>query len=356
MGLGSDAMAGNSLPTRRLGGIDSQMHYFDQESLSPGVIGPCAVAVGTFDGVHLGHQKLIETMVARARFLGLRAVVLTFEPHPAEVFGRSGVARLTTPAEKRSAIAACGPEYCVCIRFSREFAGLSSEDFVRKWLVETLDARAVFVGFNFHFGKNAGGSPSVLRELAKRWSLDLTVLEPLEMDGKALSSTRIRETLSLGRAADAASMLGHAYVLKGRVVPGEGRGKGLGFPTANIDIDDPRKLVPSFGVYKGHVSGKQLGARLWSCLVSIGLSPTFGVRDLPRFEVFIPGQNQSLYGAELVVHVEEWIRSEMKFASVEDLIARMRDDLAILSESAGEEGKSDRIPNMEEVGSNGQLR
>lgn len=286
---------------------------------------PCAVAVGTFDGVHLGHRALLAAAAARGHAEGLVTVALTFEPHPAEVLRGEHGRRLSTPAEKTDALLAEGVDAVVVLAFDEALRVTEPEDFVAAVLADGLGARSVHVGYNFSFGRGGRGGAAALRELGGRRELRVHILDQVSAGGQVVSSSRIRALLDEGRVETAAELLGRPYRLEGDVVHGDGRGRGLGFPTANLRPGDGRKLLPRFGVYAGRVARPSDGS--WPCLVAVGLSPTFGHRDQPRVEVHVPGLERDLYGSRLAVDLTGWIRPERRFASAGDLVAQMEDDL-----------------------------
>jgi len=296
---------------------------------------PSVAAVGTFDGVHLGHKALVRRAVESARAVGAEAVVVTFEPHPAEVVRGERGGRICTAAEKVAHLAELEPDAIVVVPFDEAFAALSTERFAAEVLAEGLAARQVHVGFNFRFGRGGGGSVDELGELGRAHGFSVHVLPSVEHDGEPISSTRIRGLLQQGDVAVARFLLGRAYRLAGVVAHGEGRGRGLGFPTANLAVDDERKLVPRFGVYRGRTGGDLPASACGDCLVSVGLSPTFGPREAARVEVFVPDFAGDLYGRAMVVELLEWVRPELRFSSAEALVAQMRDDVEFLRARTG---------------------
>ena len=297
------------------------------------VIDASVVAIGTFDGVHIGHETLIADAVARGKEQGLTSVIVTFEPHPAQTLRGVVSQRLTLPDEKLSYLSSLSPDVILVLDFSGSLSQLTSHNFVQKLLCGALKIKAVNVGFNFHFGRNGSGNGELLTEMGEEHGFRVNILPPVCYKGSPVSSSRIRESLIEGRMADSDSMLGRNYTIEGTVVHGEGRGRKLGFPTANIQPSDNRKLLPANGVYMGLLFGLPNADKPVKSLVSIGVSPTFGERETPRVEVFIPSYKGTLYGLSLKIELCLWIRKEKKFASAKELVARIREDFDTLEHS-----------------------
>ena len=306
---------------------------------------PAVVAVGTFDGVHLGHKALVRHAIESGRAEGLTTVVLTFEPHPGELLRDESQHRLSTPREKLTYLTELGPDAIVVLDFQEELKSLSAEDFTRQILVDELNASQVHVGFNFLFGKNGQGNVEKLRELGQQFGFEVSVLGPVQYAAQPISSSRIRQSLKDGDVATARFFLGREYTLSGNVVRGEGRGQDLGFPTANLELSDSRKLLPRFGVYRGQVHGDINGP----CLVSIGLSPTFGPREVARVEVYIPSHKGGgeLYELSLNVTLCEWMRPELRFENSAQLVLQMKKDLDYLLSRTGIKAETCRSSKQE---------
>ena len=306
---------------------------------------PAVVAVGTFDGVHLGHKALVRRAIESARASGLAAIVLTFEPHPGELLRKEAHNRLSTPQEKIAFLRELGPDAIVVLDFKEELQSLSAEEFTSKILVAELNASQVHVGFNFHFGKNGQGNVDKLKELGEIKGFAVKVLSPVNYAAQPISSSRIRQSLKNGDVATARFFLGREYTLSGTVTRGEGRGQDLGFPTANLKLNDDRKLLPRFGVYLGDVRGDIEGP----CLVSIGLSPTFGPRNEARVEVYIPSHDGGghLYEQKLHVTLCQWMRPELRFDTSAQLVAQMKKDLEYLLSRTGIKGATCRSSKQE---------
>jgi riboflavin kinase/FMN adenylyltransferase len=268
---------------------------------------PRHVAIGTFDGVHRGHQAVIEGA----------DTVLTFDPHPLEVLHPAALPKLIMPfGVKRDVIDGLGVEELVVIPFDREFAALSAEEFVEQVLIERLGAERVSVGENFRFGAKAKGTAEML---AAREEFETRVVPLVEVDGETVSSTRIRALVAAGDMHGARRCLGAPFMVEGEVVEGDQRGRTLGFPTANI-IPDDRLAIPGHGVYAAFADGVPAA-------VNVGVRPTFETGRGVLIETYLIDREEDLYGRTLRVAFVERLRGERRFASVEELIAQMKIDV-----------------------------
>ena len=283
-----------------------------------------AVAVGVFDGVHLGHRALLAR--ARLRANGGRCVAVSFEPHPDIVLAREfkPLAPLTPLPEKHARFTALGVELVV-LPFTRELAALEPEAFVAEHLVTPYAPRWLVVGEDFALGRKRAGDVPRLRAIGESAGFEVDAVPLLVLGGEPVTSTRIRALLAEGRVAEATPLLGEPYTLAGRVVGGEKLGRTLGFPTANLQLHD-EQLVPAHGIYA--VWARIDGEPTWRMgAMSIGVRPTFGghVRTL---EVFLLDYAGDLYGRSLTVAFADWLRGEQKFDSVEALVTQMHRDVA----------------------------
>jgi len=278
------------------------------------------IALGTFDGVHLGHRKVIEAAAKYARKMKNHSAVITFDPHPQEVIiPERGLRVLTTLSEREQLFCGLGVDSVCVFNFTRQLQNLSYEKFVERYLVRKLGVRRVFVGYDYAFGKGRKAGAGELKKLGKRFGFGVTVVPPVKAGKCIAKSGKIRELLSRGEFSPALRMLGHPYRITGEVVRGTGRGKELGFPTANLKVD-PRKLIPAEGIYSGFVDGKR-------CVVNIGSRPTFGPGKL-LVEVHILNFNGSLTGKTLKVDLFQRLRDEKQFSDVEDLRRQIKKDIA----------------------------
>ena len=288
----------------------------DDPRLSPR---PAAVAVGNFDGLHLGHRKILERLCAVARERGLRSLVLTFAPHPERALGRTSVRMIDTPEGRLARFRETCTDAVAVTAFDPAFARLGCRDFVERVLRDKLGAREVVVGASFRFGRNRRGGTALLRELGRGAGLQVHVVPPARVDGRVVSSTAVRRLLERGRVDEAARLLGRPYEIRGRVVCGEQRGRRLGFPTANLETAS--EILPE-GVF---VTETVRGRRVHPSLTSIGTNPTFGPHPL-SVETLLVGFRGSLYGAEVAVRFLRKLRPTRTFPTAEALAARIRKD------------------------------
>jgi riboflavin kinase/FMN adenylyltransferase len=298
----------------------------------PAVLEPAdrgsVVAIGNFDGVHLGHQIVIGRSAEIARGLGAKLAVLTFEPHPFQVFHPEAPPfRLTPFRAKARQIEALGVYLLLVLPFDLEFSKVAADEFVRTLIVEGLKARHAVVGYDFHFGHKRGGTPDVLRQLGERWGFGVTVVAPLEAAGGTVySSTRIRQDLAQGRAREAAALLGRPFEIEGRVEMGDQRGRTIDFPTANLRLGD--YLRPAGGVYAVRVQIEEEAAPRWrDGVANLGTRPTVGGTDL-RLEAHLFDFGGDLYGKHIRVALVEHLRPERKFAGLDELKAQIAADAA----------------------------
>lgn len=281
------------------------------------------IAIGDFDGVHLGHREVISRAIERARLLGVPAAIMTFDPHPREVLGKAQYSKILTPiAEKMRLFAELGVDQVYIVHFTPELARVSPEDYYKNMLYP-LKPRAIVVGFDFTFGHRGQGTAETLAKLAKAGE-SIEVIAPHNMDGEKISSTLIREQLHLGRLERVKPLLGRHYRIQGKVVKGEGRGRKIGYPTANLEPLD-RYVIPRQGVYavRVYLDGESLKG-----VMNIGIKPTFheDEEQPPTLEVHILDRNEDLYGRTLEIEFAAYLRPEMKFSSVEMLIEQIAKD------------------------------
>ncbi len=282
------------------------------------------VALGNFDGVHLGHKKILLAAVRAAKRTGSPSVALTFDPHPQQVVSpERGLRLLTTLSEREKLIAELGIAVLVIIRFNNNVRKLSWEAFVRDFLVQKLGVSMVFVGYDYAFGKGREGDVSHLRELSKKYAFKINVIKPVHLEGNIIKSKKIRELVSIGKFGEAVKMLGHPYIVSGKVVRGKGRGRKLGFPTANIRVDE-HKLMPAQGVYAGVV---KIINRSYKCVVNVGLRPTFP-GDGGAFEVHILNFKSNILGRSVEARLLYRLRDEIQFSDVSALIDQIKKDAA----------------------------
>ncbi|PZN12044.1 MAG: bifunctional riboflavin kinase/FAD synthetase [Bacillota bacterium] len=284
---------------------------------------PTHVAIGTFDGVHRGHQALLRGAVAAARAQGGRAVALTFDPHPLAVLAPDRLPPLLGSLDDRLALLAwTGIDTAVVARFDAALARMEAREFARRMLAGRLRARTVFVGFNFQFGRGGLGSAADLERWGPELGFRAHVVPPVQVDRRPVSSTWIRRLLEAGDVAGAAAALGRLYSIAGIVRRGEGRGAGIGFPTANLSTP-PGLVLPAEGVYAVWVAWN---GRLWPGVANIGRRPTFGGGEL-RLEVHLLDVKEDLYGQSLRVGFVRRLREERRFSGPDELAAQIREDV-----------------------------
>ena len=282
------------------------------------------VALGNFDGVHLGHQEVLRRAVEEGRRRGMRVVAATFHPHPRSVLGVGEAPRLLTPAGlRREVLLRYGADEVVGIPFDLELSKKSPEEFVGDVLVGQLGAEVVVVGENFRFGHGAAGDFEDLGRLMRETGGEAVAVGVRAVGGGAgISSTRIRALVSVGRVEEAASLLGHPYVLRGEVVVGDKRGRTIGFPTANV-LPAAEAVVPARGVYAGFVL---VGDEEFAACTNVGVAPTFS-RAESRVEAYLLDFDGDLYGRIVDVGFMRRIRGEKKFSGVEELKAQIQRDV-----------------------------
>lgn len=279
---------------------------------------PMVFAIGTFDGVHLGHQAILRACAELAAQLGARPAAVTFEPHPRHVLQPASAPPILTPLRLRlSLLRQHGAEAVAVITFDRALAALDPETFVRGVLQDRLQARGAVVGFNFGFGKDRRGDARLLQELGERTGLVVRVVPPAERAGQVISSSAVRRMLEEGQVREAAELLGRPYRLEGTVVRGEGRGRKLGYPTANV-ATDPLQLLPADGVYTALLDGMP-------ALAVVSRRPTFGEQQR-WLEVHVLEGRWELYGRTVSVDLLEWLRPIVRFERVEALVAQIEAD------------------------------
>lgn len=290
---------------------------------------PTVVTIGNFDGVHRGHQALIGRALTLSRESGRPMVVLTFDPHPAKVLRGTVDHFLITPGELRMHwLAEAGAQWVRVLPFTREFAGISAEQFMNETLARELHAQHVVVGYNFSFGRGGLGNVALLDAWAKEHGIGLDVVEPyrdLERTHDAVSSSRIRELVRAGDVSDAEALLGHPFRVRGTVLEGDHRGRALGAPTLNLAWP-AEQVMPPFGVYAGitHLPNHETA----SAVANFGVRPTFGGDQEPRLEIHLLGNTEGTpYGGAVQFDLLYHLREERRFESPEALKQQIASDV-----------------------------
>lgn len=283
------------------------------------------ITIGTFDGVHAGHQKIIERLVSTARNSELESVILTFFPHPRMVLQKESDIRLINTIEERKQILEkSGIDHLVVHPFTQQFSRLTALEFVRDILVNKLKAKKVIIGYDHRFGRNRTADINTLKEFGKQFHFEVEEISQQEIKDVAVSSTKIRNALHEGRVEKANSYLQHPFTLTGTVVKGKGLGKDFGYPTANLHIKEEYKLIPKNGVY---VVQSDIDGERYFGMMSIGTNPTVGGEDT-TIETNFFSLDKDLYNKKLQIEMLIRIRDEKKFDTIESLKVAMKQDQA----------------------------
>ena len=283
---------------------------------------PAWITIGNFDGVHLGHQALIAELITHARQDKVLAVALTFWPHPRVYFTQEVEGfYLNDRTEKNELLAKTGLDVILCLPFNQQLADLDTQQFLRK-LNSLIPLKGLLVGENFALGKGRQGTGNVLQSVCSAMGVPCLDIPPVMLDGQVISSQRIRQTLDSGEVEQTARLLGRPYVLTGYVAPGKHRGAKLGFPTANLYFDIQRKL-PRFGVYATFV---EVDGLIYQGVTSVGIRPTFDDGRFPSVETLLLDFDADIYGKLIQVKFVKFLRDEIKYDQIEDLIDQIEQD------------------------------
>jgi len=283
------------------------------------------LTTGTFDGVHVGHVKIIDQLNKIAKEEGRRSVILTFFPHPRKVLfpDDHGLRLLTTMEEKLALFEKAGIDDVIIHPFSKEFSRFNAVEYVRDLLVEGIHMKHMVIGYDHHFGRNREGGIDQLREMAPLYDFNVTEISAKDIDDVNVSSTKIRAALDEGNVEIASAYLGYLYSFEGKVVHGKKRGNQIGYPTANLAEIDDTKLIPKNGVYSVEA---ELNGLLHRGMMNIGFNPTFEDEGQRSIEVHIFDFDGDLYGVQLRVFVLKYLRTEKRFSDVGELIKQMDTD------------------------------
>lgn len=284
------------------------------------------ITIGTFDGVHTGHQYILQQLQEAAEACHGETVIITFDPHPREVLAPQNkvVNLLTTLDEKIQLLEKWGIHHLVVVPFTKAFSELSATAYLEDFLISTFRPHTIIIGYDHRFGHNREGGLELLEAEQQKFGFQLLEIPQQVVHDLTVSSTKIRKSLQDGAILLANELLGYPYFINGTVVHGDKMGRQLGFPTANISLHDPRKLIPAQGVYAVNVI---VEGRQWKGALNIGTRPTFNGTEL-RIEVFILDFSGEIYGADIHVSFIEFIRPDKKFDSVDALILQIKDDVA----------------------------
>lgn len=281
------------------------------------------VTIGTFDGVHIGHQKIIEKLIQETKKADCESLILTFFPHPRMVLnGSSSIKLLNTINEKSSLLEKMGLDNLVVHPFDKKFSNLSAEEFVKTILVDSFNIKKIIIGYDHRFGNNRAANIDDLISFGKKYAFEVEQISAQEIDSVSVSSTKIRDAITDGNMIVANEFLGYEYILSGKIITGKQLGRTIGFPTANIKIEENYKLIPKNGVYivKSHLQEKTVFG-----IMNIGLNPTVNGEDL-SIEVHFLDFDADLYNKNITVSVIARIRDEQKFTSIDLLKAQIQED------------------------------
>ena len=314
------------------------MHRWQGLGDVPDGWGPCVVTIGVFDGVHLGHQRIVGRATEAAAERGLPVVVVTFDPHPDEVVRPGSHPPFLCTARRRAELlAGLGVDAVCMLPFTYEFSRLGPDEFVRAVLVDRLHAARVVVGENFRFGHRAAGDVALLAELGEKYDFTAEGVPLLADDGVTISSSEIRERLAAGDVAGAARDLGRPHRVEGVVVRGQQRGRALGFPTANLETL-PHTAIPADGVYAGWLTSLDAGGaeqERWPAAISVGTNPTFDGQERTVEAYALDRDDLDLYGVHMAVDFAARLRGMVRFDSVAELVDQMHLDVDAAREVTG---------------------
>lgn len=283
------------------------------------------VTIGTFDGVHIGHQTIINRLVGIAKKHEGETVLVTFHPHPRIVLQKNAnVELLTSIRERINLLEKSGIDHLIIIPFDEHFAKLNSLEFIRDVLVEKIGTKRLVIGYDHHFGRNREGSFKHLIKYGPIYGFEVEEITAQEVNDINVSSTKIRKAIQEGAVLKATEFMGHPYTIIGSVVSGEQIGRSIGFPTANIKVEDSNKLIPKQGVYAVHVIHCN---KIYSGMLNIGYRPTVGLGNQLSIEVNIFDFQKNIYGEEIKLEIIQHVRNEIQFTSVNDLKLQLEQDL-----------------------------
>ena len=286
---------------------------------------PTIVTIGTFDGVHLGHQKILNRLKELKQKTGLKTVVLTFEPHPRKVLfpDQNDLKLITLVDEKLELLEEYGVDICVVYPFSIEFSMLDAETYVKEILLKQLQVKHLVIGYDHKFGNNRMGDIQTLKEFSKVHNFSIDEISAQDIDHIAISSSKIRKAIEQGDLNLAGEFLGHHFFLSGLVVKGKQLGRTIGYPTANLRLEADEKIVPKIGVY---FVGVEIEEHPYLGMMSIGFNPTTDDDRKIKLEVHIFDFDEDIYGKTLKVTFYAWLREEEKFANLDELKSQLRLD------------------------------
>ncbi len=284
------------------------------------------ISIGNYDGVHLAHVEVLSALVANAKDSGSKSVVITFTPHPKQVFSPDKFKYLTEYKLRSKLLHSLEIDYLVEVPFTRDFSTMSPEDFLKDYIFSHQRVKKIFLGHDFSFGSNKSGDKSFLEEYISKNNLEIEVSSSpsFKFDEQIISSSMIRNLLHLGKTIEASKYLGRLFTLNGIILKGDGRGKKIGFPTANITTDK-NQLIPKPGVYASKVD---VSGMVYNSITNVGFKPTFKDQSEINIETHIFDFDRDIYGEGLIIYFLDYIRDEVKFSSVNDLVIQIQKDVS----------------------------
>lgn len=280
------------------------------------------ITIGNFDGVHLGHREFLSRIHNDCKKTKSKFIVVTFVPHPVQILKAQTGFLINTFTERRELLAQCGVDYLLEIDFTRDFSTLLPEDFLEKYIFAFAGIEKIYLGHDFVFGANKSGDFKLAKNLCEKKLVSLILQDEFKLDNHSISSSVVRTSITAGDIEKANSLLGRSYFLSGRVIKGQGRGRQIGFPTANMDYDK-ELIIPAKGVYVTQTSIKDM---IYNSVTNIGINPTFNMGQVINVETHLLDFNRDIYGEEMRVSFLKKLRDEKKFSSVNDLIAQIELD------------------------------
>jgi riboflavin kinase/FMN adenylyltransferase len=299
---------------------------FNNSNIKNQVVRPI-LTIGTFDGIHIGHQEILSRIIEEAKEIQGESVLFTFFPHPREVIfpDSHGLKMLTTQEEKMTHLEFLGIDNIILFPFTKEFSEYTAKEFVQKILVEQIGVYKVVIGYDHQFGKDRSGNIELLKELAEEFHFEVEEIPAQDVEDINVSSTKIRKALKEGDMEVVNQFLGRPFEINGIIVEGNQLGRDLGFPTANVDIQDEKKMLPGNGAYVVEI---ELEENLYKGMMNIGFNPTHNLKSKESVEVFIHDFDEDIYGKQIKVEVLAKIRDEKKFSSSDELKAQLKKDEA----------------------------
>lgn len=286
---------------------------------------PTALALGMFDGVHLGHRVVIESAIQFASKHGLKTAVITLKNHPRALTKGKAPKLITNIDTRLTLFEELGIDYALVLEFDQELMNTSAEAYLEKYLINILNARFVSTGYDHHFGKQRSGNPQMLKQWASINNIVIDIIEPFKLGGELISSSNIRELISQGQIANANKMLGYDFMIISKVIEGDKRGHSLGFPTANMQLPEDM-IIPAKGVYSGTAKYKN---QSYQAVMNIGTRPSFDDSNRITIEAHLLDFDQNIYGELLTLYLTQKIRDERKFNSADELIEQIKRDIKL---------------------------